>query len=196
MVTSTAALLLVMHLCSDTIPGGGGVRMRREKGGGWHTTCGQTNVKGDSAALSSPLTCRPWSTLEAIHNNTQADHYMRDTADGNKQAISSRGQQEAIWLTQRLRSKVRTSGQRKLSPCSLFSASIHTEICFYVTSCQMSAAFPPNIPTISVVTDSSRYSLCGKIINESWFETIIQLNRCSRLHQEKLLIFKCLKDKI
>lgn len=79
MVTSTTALLLVMHLCSDPVPAGGG------GGRGGHTTCGQTNIKGDAATLSSLLTCRPWSTLGAIHNNTQAGHYMRDIPDDNKQ---------------------------------------------------------------------------------------------------------------
>lgn len=101
MATSTAARLLVMHLCSDLVPAGGEV-------GGRHTTCRQSSIKGDCAALSSLLTCRPWSTLRAIHNNTQAGHYTRNiTDDNNNNKQNCRGQQEALRLGDGLRSKVR-----------------------------------------------------------------------------------------
>lgn len=74
MVTSATALLLVRHLCSCPGEWGAGGARRRE-----------TNRKGEFAALSSLLTRRPWSALGAIHNNTQAGHYMRDTTDDSKQ---------------------------------------------------------------------------------------------------------------
>lgn len=79
MVTSATALLLVRHLCSDPVPVIGG------QGGGGRAPRRETNRKGEFAALSSLLTRRPWSALGAIHNNTQAGHYMRDTTDDSKQ---------------------------------------------------------------------------------------------------------------
>lgn len=82
MVTPATALLLVRHLCSDPVPVIGGQ--------GGRAPCRETNRKGESAALSSLLTRRPWSALGAIHNNTQAGHYMRDTTDDSKQTNQQR----------------------------------------------------------------------------------------------------------
>lgn len=126
--------------------------------GGWHTTCGQTNIKGDSAALSSLLTCRPWSTLGAIHNNTQAGHYRRDTADDNKQTSQPQRSTGSYPPRPTLRSKVTNiradSSDTSLKNRSFFSFCLWTqrasfpghflsELCFLFPKLKL----PPYVPS-------------------------------------------------